>query len=180
MSTEPRFRTLASRVLQNPDYEDLRLIVEKEILHHDLLAILHSGGWLDRFVFHGGTSLRLCHGAPRLSEDLDFSAGPDFTSDQAAGMAAALEEGLAAVGLEAAVKPPRTHENTGVGVSTWRDDVETRLGHRNTPKQKIKIDVDTATARTREMHRVACNYDVLPDRQLRAQVKSAADIPAKA
>ncbi len=52
MSTEPRFRTLASRVRKNPGYEDLQLIVEKEIL-------LHRGSWLGRFVIHGGASLRL-------------------------------------------------------------------------------------------------------------------------
>ena len=48
-------------------------LVAKEILHYDILAGMQRAGFLDKVVFQGGTALRLCHGAPRLSEALDFS-----------------------------------------------------------------------------------------------------------
>lgn len=168
MNAEPSFRNLANMVLHDdPALAGMRTIVEKELLHYELLDILERGGWLNGLVFQGGTALRLCYGALRLSEDLDFSGGPDFSPRRMTGLAAALEKDLAARGLNAAVKSPKRiadHRHSGgVGVSTWRIDIETQPGRRNMPKQKIKLDVDNATSRTRELHEVARNYDVLYD-----------------
>lgn len=53
--------------------------IKKEMLHYDILLAMHTAGLLEKLVFKGGTSLRLCHGSPRLSEDLDFSGGVRFS-----------------------------------------------------------------------------------------------------
>ena len=60
----------ASEALGGPTYVGY---AAKEILHYDILAAMRRAGFLDRLAFHGGTALRLCCGAERLSEDLDFS-----------------------------------------------------------------------------------------------------------
>ncbi|MBI2139114.1 nucleotidyl transferase AbiEii/AbiGii toxin family protein [Candidatus Woesearchaeota archaeon] len=44
---------------------------EKEYLHYIFLHAL--SGFPDRFVFKGGTCLRICYGLERASEELDFS-----------------------------------------------------------------------------------------------------------
>ena len=51
----------------------LKPVVEKEILHHDILREMSGLGLIKNLVFPGGTCLRNCYGSPRLSEDLDFS-----------------------------------------------------------------------------------------------------------
>ena len=41
--------------------------IKKEMLHYDILLAMHNAGLLEKLVFKGETSLRLCHGSPRLS-----------------------------------------------------------------------------------------------------------------
>ena len=55
------------------------MVVEKELLHHDILRILSKTDLLKNLTFIGGTCLRLCYGGVRLSEDLDFTGGLDFS-----------------------------------------------------------------------------------------------------
>ncbi|WP_254693758.1 nucleotidyl transferase AbiEii/AbiGii toxin family protein [Shewanella sp. MEBiC00475] len=43
-------------------------------------SVIEKGGLLDKLTFQGGTSLRLCYGGNRFSEDLDFAGGKDFSS----------------------------------------------------------------------------------------------------
>jgi Nucleotidyl transferase AbiEii toxin, Type IV TA system len=53
----------------------------KEILQEVALYALWRGGFFDIAAFQGGTSLRILHGLPRFSEDLDFillKADPAF------------------------------------------------------------------------------------------------------
>lgn len=47
----------------------LRPVVEKELLHHDILREMSEAGLLAGLTFIGGTCLRACYGSPRLSED---------------------------------------------------------------------------------------------------------------
>lgn len=44
----------------------------KEILQEVALYALWRGGFFEIAAFQGGTSLRILHGLPRFSEDLDF------------------------------------------------------------------------------------------------------------
>lgn len=44
----------------------------REYLQYKILEILFQGKYANKFVFIGGTSLRIVHGNERFSEDLDF------------------------------------------------------------------------------------------------------------
>ena len=44
-----------------------------EIMQEIALAGLYRGGFFDKAAFYGGTCLRIFHGLPRFSEDMDFS-----------------------------------------------------------------------------------------------------------
>jgi len=45
----------------------------REVMQQIALAGLHRGGFFDKAAFYGGTCLRIFHGMPRFSEDMDFS-----------------------------------------------------------------------------------------------------------
>lgn len=79
-----------------PGRAHMRPVIEKELLHYDILFVLEQAGLLDHLTFQGGTSLRLCHGAPRFSEDLDFVGGRDFASSDMAAIKTCIEAYLGA------------------------------------------------------------------------------------
>ena len=96
------FDELVDEALNNKqELAPLRIVVEKELLHHDILRVLSGAGLLTQLTFIGGTCLRACYGSNRLSEDLDFTGGSDFSRDQLAAMSNILIESLKAkYGLE--------------------------------------------------------------------------------
>lgn len=73
------FDQLVNQALSNNnELTQLRIVVEKELLHHDILLAMNDGGLLQQLCFIGGTCLRACYGSNRLSEDLDFTGGANF------------------------------------------------------------------------------------------------------
>lgn len=46
--------------------------VIQELLQQCILASLSRAGFFSKAIFHGGTCLKMFHGMPRFSEDLDF------------------------------------------------------------------------------------------------------------
>ncbi len=76
--TEVDFDALVDRAMRDPHVAHMGPVIRKELLHYDILFCLGRSGMLDNLVFQGGTSLRLCYGSRRYSEDLDFVGGlPD-------------------------------------------------------------------------------------------------------
>lgn len=136
------FDALVDEALNNKqEVARLRVVVEKELLHHNILRVLSGAGLLTQLTFIGGTCLRACYGSNRLSEDLDFTGGSDFTRDQLAAMSNILIESLKAkYGLEINVTDPVREEGN---VNTWKLKVQTRPGRKDIPAQRINIDVCT-------------------------------------
>ena len=134
------FDELVDEALRNhQDLAPLRSVVEKELLHHDIMLAMSSAGMLARLTFIGGTCLRACYGSNRLSEDLDFTGGADFNRESLEDLARVLVEGLKAkYGLEVEVGEPIREQGN---VDTWKLKVQTRPGRRDLPAQRINIDV---------------------------------------
>src|SRR3990167_5529935 len=113
------FDQLVTEALKNqPNLSTLRMVVEKELLHHDILRVLSDNHLLTNLTFIGGTCLRCCYGGVRLSEDLDFTGGSDFTRDSLSVMGQVLIESLNAK-YELLVKvsePIKDKKNVG----TWK------------------------------------------------------------
>ncbi len=121
------------------DLSILRPVVEKELLHHDILREMSEAGLLANLTFIGGTCLRACYGSARLSEDLDFTGGCDFNRDDLADLASILTERLQIrYGLPVRVSEP---VKTGGKVSTWKLTIETRPGRKHLPAQRIHLDI---------------------------------------
>jgi len=121
------------------DLASLRPVVEKEILHHDILRELSAAGLLPKLTFIGGTCLRACYGSARLSEDLDFSGGSGFRRADLAELATILTERLKSrYGLPVRVSEP---VKIGGNVSAWKLVIETRPGRKHLPAQRINLDI---------------------------------------
>jgi predicted nucleotidyltransferase component of viral defense system len=117
----------------------LRSVVEKELLHHDILREMSEAGLLTGLTFIGGTCLRACYGSSRLSEDLDFTGGGDFQRSDLAELARVLVDRLQTrYGLPVSVSEP---VKTGGQVSTWKLTIETRPGRKHLPAQRIHLDI---------------------------------------
>ena len=134
------FDQLVDQALQNEmNLSPLRIAVEKELLHHDILREISSAGLLANLTFIGGTCLRLCYGSNRLSEDLDFTAGRDFKREDLAGIGPCIVKGIQSkYFLTVEVSEPV--KETG-NVDTWKIKIITRPERKDLPSQKINIDI---------------------------------------
>lgn len=64
-----------------PRTTEERLNAIHEVMQQVVLCGLYRGGFFKKAAFYGGTCLRIFHGLPRFSEDMDFSLTdrePDF------------------------------------------------------------------------------------------------------
>jgi hypothetical protein len=162
------FDVLVERAMRAGNRAHMRPAIEKELLHYDILFALDDAGLLDQLTFQGGTSLRLCYGSPRFSEDLDFVGGRDFDAAQLLSMKSCIERYVGArYGLEVSVRDPREHTdepaNRNVQVHKWQIRVVTAPARPDLPRQMIKIEVANVPAYTREPRQLRQNYDFLPD-----------------
>ncbi|MGB4572508.1 MAG: nucleotidyl transferase AbiEii/AbiGii toxin family protein [Rectinemataceae bacterium] len=134
------FDALVDEAIRNsPELAVLRPVVEKELLHLDILRVMSDAGLLVRLTFIGGTCLRACYGSERLSEDLDFTGGADFDPRDLSGLAKALVKGLEEkYGLPVEVSEPV--RETG-NVDTWKVKIQTRPERKDLKAQRINIDI---------------------------------------
>lgn len=89
------FDRLVDQALQGQTgLKSLRVVVEKELLHHDILREMSAAGLLKGLTFIGGTCLRACYGANRLSEDLDFTAGASFRHEALSDLGSSVAQGI--------------------------------------------------------------------------------------
>lgn len=121
----------------------------KEILQEIALYALWRADFFDAALFHGGTSLRILHGLPRFSEDLDFllrSPDPDFDW---APYLRGMTEVFGQFGLKLEAQP-RARMDSAIRQALLKDDsIASQLdlsfagtGRPKTIRIKLEIDVD--------------------------------------
>lgn len=162
------FNALVERAVLARRREHMRPVIEKELLHYDILFALDSQGLLDLLTFQGGTSLRLCYGSPRFSEDLYFVSGKGFDARVLGEIKSCVEQCVGdRYGLEISVKEPKDlaaeKSDRNVQVRKWQLRLTTAPARRDLPKQMIKIEVADVPAYSREPQLLRQNYDFLPD-----------------
>ena len=139
-----------------PNYLGLDDVVEKEILHHEILFLMHKEGFLTKLTFMGGTALRLCYGSNRLSEDLDFASDQNFKASDFSGFAEALQQHLHTVlRLNVAVHEPTIDKGD---TSTWKVTIEKFAQRPDLPSQKIHIDICAYPSIDPTFHPVTDHY----------------------
>jgi predicted nucleotidyltransferase component of viral defense system len=125
----------------------------KEAIHLHLLSAMSEAGILRHAVFQGGTSLRLCYGGERYSEDLDFVCGRSgsyFTDIEFKDLIEialettkkTLSRDFGIDSKEISLKKPEHPDlvrQSAVNVAAWQIIVPVEAT-RNAPKSRIKIE----------------------------------------
>jgi predicted nucleotidyltransferase component of viral defense system len=125
---------------QNPEYAGIIPVIEKEILHHDIMHVLVEQGALQQLTFIGGTSLRLCYNSSRLSEDLDFNGGHDFKPSDFNGLENDIQHYLSKK-YEVEVWVNKPSQQKQGKPSSWKISIERESNRPDIPRQKMHIDV---------------------------------------
>jgi predicted nucleotidyltransferase component of viral defense system len=98
----------------NPGTSDEYVRALREIIQHMCLVGLWRAEFFEHASFYGGTAMRMFHGLPRFSEDLDFSLlAPDreFSPDP---FLKSIERELRSIGFEATAEPRQKSVQGGV------------------------------------------------------------------
>jgi hypothetical protein len=159
------FRALAQSLAAADGNTALLPVIEKELLHYEILNLMDEAGHLDKLSFQGGTCLRLCYGAERHSEDLDFAGGTDFDAADFDDLASGLERALARryeVGVEVEAGAPRPGGEDEVTVTTWHIRVTTAQARPDLPKQRIDIQIADVPAHTQAVRPLQVRHSGLP------------------
>jgi len=159
------FNELVDLAMASPGLSAMRPVVEKELLHHEIFQALDAEGLLKGLVFQGGTSLRLCRGSDRFSEDIDFAGGTDFSAATMQPIKECVEQRIGErFGLDVSVhhKPGKTGGEgiRNIHVDKWWISIETAPELPMMPRQRIKLEIANVPAHTRELVPLRANYDV--------------------
>jgi len=162
------FSDLVERAIHTGGRGHMRPVIEKELLHYDILFALDKESLLDNLTFQGGTALRLCYGSHRYSEDLDFVGGRDFATADLTAIKHCVEHYVGErYDLNVEVKNPKEMSSEPqyehLNIDKWRVSVTTSPERKDIPKQKIKLEIANIPAYTRIPKALQTNYDFLPD-----------------
>jgi predicted nucleotidyltransferase component of viral defense system len=125
----------------------------REIIQEIALFGLQQSGFFEVAAFYGGTALRIFHGLPRFSEDLEFSLLSPVENFSLQPYINGMVEQLKALGIDVTVKEKIKTQQTNVDSAflktntEWKELVlkdvipQEKLGMR--PEIKIKLEVDT-------------------------------------
>lgn len=147
-------------VASNPDYAAITPVVEKEILHHDIIAVMVKEGLMHTLTFIGGTSLRMCYNSARLSEDLDFNGGHNFKPSDFDGLEIELQEHLQnKYETEVWVNKPLSGKQGDT--SSWKISIEKEANRPDLPRQKMHIDVCSIPSFDTEKRALINHYNIV-------------------
>jgi len=123
----------------------LEQTIVKELLHYDIIEALYKSDIAKEIVFQGGTALRLCYGAFRYSEDLDFvlKNTDTFTPELMNAFNHVFIQSIKKkYGLKAQVDTPKlkaSDETKNVDVKKWTAKILLPSTHMRQPKINIEI-----------------------------------------
>lgn len=126
----------------------------REILQEIVLLGLYEGGFFKHAAFYGGTALRILHGLPRFSEDLDFSLLQSDPQFDLSGFEQSVIETLRSFGFETSIEIKSKSIDTAVQSAFIKGNTIEHLISIDTPASiigtfhrdqsvKIKLEVDT-------------------------------------
>jgi predicted nucleotidyltransferase component of viral defense system len=127
--------------LTNAEQHDQAL---REVMQEIALAGLNRAGFFERAAFYGGTCLRIFHGLPRFSEDLDFSLlQPDAGFSLQPYFKAVIAE-FKALGLDVEITTKLKTADSQIESAFLKNNTQVfSLNISSTRKVKIKFEVDT-------------------------------------
>lgn len=144
--------------------------IVKELLHYDIIEALYKSDIAKEIVFQGGTALRLCYGAFRYSEDLDFvlKNTNTFTPEM---MKAFNEVFINSIkkkyDLQAEIEPPKergSDDERFVDVKKWIAKIS--LPSKSVRQPKINIEIANIPSYDNSIIMVKDNYSQTANRMI--------------
>ncbi|WP_020559382.1 nucleotidyl transferase AbiEii/AbiGii toxin family protein [Thiofilum flexile] len=127
--------------LSNAELQEQAL---REVMQEIALAGLYRAGFFEKAAFYGGTCLRIFHGLPRFSEDLDFSllqADADFSLQP---YFKAMVTEFEALGLQVEITAKQKTMHSQIESAFLKNTTQIfSLNIQGSRKIKIKFEVDT-------------------------------------
>lgn len=152
--------TVQKILSNNPEYAAITPVIEKEILHHDIMDVLVKQGAMQQLTFIGGTSLRMCYNSARLSEDLDFNAGFDFKPADFSGLEVEIQNYLQKK-YEIEVWVNKPNEDKQGNTTSWKISIVKEANRPDLPRQKMHIDVCAIPSFDVEKKPLINHYNIL-------------------
>jgi len=148
--------------LAKEDRTRLGPVIEKELLHYEIIRAMAQDNLTKDLVFQGGTCLRLCYGAPRFSEDLDFVGGLDFDADSLVTLKDCITNALPEkYALTVRVKEPKPIKVKAL-VQRWRIVIDTTPSRPDIASKRISLEVASIPSYTNEPRLLQLNYAGIP------------------
>ena len=114
-----------------------------EVMHEVTLSGLHRAGFYNKAAFYGGTCLRIFHGLPRFSEDMDFSLLQRDDSFTLESYFDPIYNEFKALGREIRFQKKEKTGNTQIESAFLKDHTEiVNVEFQTERTVKIKIEVD--------------------------------------
>lgn len=116
----------------------------REVMQQIALAGLYRGGFFSKAAFYGGTCLRLFHGLPRFSEDLDFSLLESDAEFNLEDYFPSVVNEFAALGMSVTINKKTKSVSTAIESAFLKSDSDIYQVESNMSSVvKIKVEVDT-------------------------------------
>jgi predicted nucleotidyltransferase component of viral defense system len=116
----------------------------REVMQEITLAGLNRAGFFEQAAFYGGTCLRIFHGLPRFSEDLDFSLLQPNTDFSLQPYFKAVIKEFRALGLEVDITVKQKTADSQIESAFLKNNTQVfSLNVSSSRKVKIKLEVDT-------------------------------------
>jgi len=159
--------SIISKFAKDNNLTDVNLeVVAKELFHYEILKELYGNDDLsDKIVFQGETSLRLCYGNNRFSEDLDFAInkGSKFNNELMASFERFFVKRIQEkYGVAVGIKLPKKPTNSeGITINAWlvKVDLPAALVERVGTKSKIKIEIAEVPSYNNTIRSINENYE---------------------
>ena len=116
----------------------------REVMQEITLAGLNRAGFFEHAAFYGGTCLRIFHGLPRFSEDLDFSLLQPNASFSLQPYFKAVIEEFHALGVAVEISTKQKTANSQIESAFLKNNTQVfNLNISSNRQVKIKLEVDT-------------------------------------
>jgi predicted nucleotidyltransferase component of viral defense system len=137
---------------------------EQEVCQKIALAGLHRGGFFDHAAFYGGTCLRLFHGLPRFSEDMDFSLTEKRDGIHLENYFDAIREEFHLAGFDVTITKKEKKSFGKVESAFLKENTEAydiKFQTKKTVKVKIELDTDPPLLFNTEQRLLALPYSFM-------------------
>jgi len=128
----------------NPQNAEQRLNAQHQAMQQIVLAGLQKGGFFEHAAFYGGTCLRIFHGLPRFSEDMDFSLTEKNPAIHLENYFQAIQDVFALTGKDVIISKKEKLNFGRVESAFLKEDTSAYdIAFRTEKTIKVKIELDT-------------------------------------